>query len=105
VFADRTAKVGALARAKRHPKHHPLGFAYRRPLARPSRTLPALPETCHRRFQQWIREGTLSRILEALAEDLKERGNLDLSECFIDGTFVVAKKGGSVLERPSGAKV
>ena len=62
-------------------------------------------QTCHRRFQQWIREGTLSRILEALAEDLKERGNLNLSECFIDGTFVVAKEGGSVLERPSGAKV
>jgi transposase len=50
-------------------------------------------QTCHRRFQQWIAQGTLSRILEALAEDLKERGNLDLSECFIDGTFVVAKKG------------
>ena len=62
-------------------------------------------QTCHRRFQRWVKEGTLSRILEALAEDLKERGNLDLSECFIDGTFVVAKKGGSVLERPSGAKV
>src|SRR5215216_5555041 len=62
-------------------------------------------QTCHRRFQQWIAQGTLSLILEALAEDLKERGNLDLSECFIDGTFVVAKKGGSVLERPSGAKV
>jgi hypothetical protein len=43
----------------------------------------------------------LSRILEVLAGDLKERGNLDLSECFIvDGTFVVAKKGDSVLQRP-----
>ncbi len=37
--------------------------------------------------------GVLSRILEALAKDLKERGELDLSECFIDGTFVVAKRG------------
>ena len=45
------------------------------------------------------------RMLEALARDLKERGNLDLSECFIDGTFVVAKKGADVWERPSGAKV
>ena len=62
-------------------------------------------QTCHRRFQRWVKEGTLSLILEALAEDLKERGNLDLSECFIDGTFVVAKKGDSVLERPSGARV
>ena len=30
-------------------------------------------------------------MLDALAEDLKQRGDLDLSECFIDGTFVVAK--------------
>ena len=35
----------------------------------------------------------LSHILEALTKDLNERGGLDLSECFIDGTFVVAKKG------------
>ena len=27
------------------------------------------------------------------SEDLEEHGGLDLSECFIDGTFVVAKKG------------
>jgi transposase len=44
-------------------------------------------------------------VLEALAQDLKERGDLDLSECFIDGTFVVAKKRDSERERPSGAKV
>ena len=47
----------------------------------------------------------MDRILVALAEDLRERGDLDLSECFIDGTFVVAKKGGQGWERPSGAKV
>jgi transposase len=54
-------------------------------------------QTCHRRFQRWVRAGTLERILEALAADLKERGGLDLSECFsecfIDGAFVVAKEG------------
>ncbi len=62
-------------------------------------------QTCHRRFQRWVEEGVLSRILEVLAEDLKERGEIDLSECYIDGTFVVAKKGESAWERPSGAKV
>jgi len=62
-------------------------------------------QTCHRRFQQWVREGVLRSVLEALAEDLRARGELDLSECFIDGMFVVAKKGGSELEKPSGAKV
>lgn len=62
-------------------------------------------QTCHRRFQQWVRSGIFENILEALANDLRERGEIDLSECYIDGTFIVAKKGGRVLERPSGAKV
>jgi transposase len=62
-------------------------------------------QTCRRRFQQRVREGTLRKVLEALAEDLRTRGELDLSECFIDATFVVAKKRGSGWERPSGAKV
>ena len=62
-------------------------------------------QTCRRRFQRWTREGTLERVLEALSQDLKERGKLDLSECFIDGTFVVAKRGAGVWEKPSGAKV
>lgn len=50
-------------------------------------------QTCHRRFQEWIRSGTFEKILRILVEDVKERGDLDLTECFIDGTFVVAKKG------------
>jgi transposase len=62
-------------------------------------------QSCHRRFQEWVDSGTLKSVLEALAEDLRSRGKLDLSECFIDGTFVVAKKGGSAWEQPSGAKV
>ncbi len=62
-------------------------------------------QTCHRRFQHWVRSGVFERILQALATDLQERGELDLSGCFIDGTFVVAKKGGAGRERPSGARV
>jgi len=62
-------------------------------------------QTCHRRFQEWVRSGVLDTILQALARDLEERREIELRECFIDGTFVVAKKGASVLERPSGAKV
>lgn len=49
--------------------------------------------TCHRRFQQWVSTGVFERILTALAEDLIERGGMDLSECFVDATFVSAKKG------------
>ena len=33
------------------------------------------------------------RILVTLAEDLRDRGKLDLNECFIDGSFAVAKRG------------
>jgi transposase len=61
-------------------------------------------QRCHRRFQRWVQEGRFERILEALAADLIERGGLDLSECFIDGTFTAAKKGEDVWVRPSGAK-
>jgi transposase len=62
-------------------------------------------QTCHRRYQEWVQHGTLERILRALVQDLKERGDLDLSECFIDGSFVIAKKGVTGWARPSGAKV
>jgi transposase len=61
--------------------------------------------TCFRRFSQWVKDGTLRHVLEALALDLQARGEIDLSECFIDGTFVVAKKGGVKWERPSAARV
>ena len=61
-------------------------------------------QTCHRRFQQWSHNGTLRRVLEALAEDLRERGEVDLGECFVDGTFVTAKKGGAQSVRLSGVK-
>lgn len=61
--------------------------------------------TCYRRFSTWVKSGTFRKILEALARDLEERGTINLSECFIDGTFTVAKKGAQKWERPSGAKV
>ncbi len=63
------------------------------------------PATCHRRFQQWVRTGVFRKILRALAEDLRDRGKLDLTECFIDATFVGAKKGAFVWARRSAARV
>jgi len=53
-------------------------------------------QTCHRRFQQWQRSGLLTRLLQKLAEDLRDRGKLDLSEAFIDASFSSAKKGALV---------
>jgi transposase len=61
-------------------------------------------QTCHRRFQQWVREGTLVKALRVLAEDLLARGQLDLAETFIDATFAGAKKGAVLLVQRSAAK-
>jgi transposase len=57
----------------------------------PARYPPAA--TCHRRFQHWQRSGVLLDALQKLAEDLRDRGKLDLSEAFLDGSFSKAKKG------------
>ena len=61
-------------------------------------------QTVHRRFQNWVRSGVLESVLLAMAQDLKDRGGLDLRECFIDGTFVPAKKGGAAAGRPNAGK-
>ena len=46
------------------------------------RRYPPYP-TCHRRFQQWQRSGRLTALLQKLAEDLRDRGKLDLREAFM----------------------
>lgn len=45
-------------------------------------------QTCYRSFQQWLRDGTLRRVLEALAHNLEQRDDVDLTQGFIDGTFL-----------------
>jgi transposase len=57
----------------------------------PSRYPPS--STCHRRFQAWVKDGTLVKALRALAEDLKKRGKIDLEEAYVDGTHAGAKRG------------
>jgi transposase len=61
-------------------------------------------QTCHRRFQKWVDMGLFDKILSALAMDLKERGKIDVRECFIDGSFASAKKGVLALGRPNAAR-
>ncbi len=38
-------------------------------------------QTCHRRFQRWSTDGTLEKVLEAVAGKLYKRRQLNLSEC------------------------
>jgi len=59
-------------------------------------------QTCHRRFQQWVRTGKLERALTLLARHLHEQGQLNLDEAFVDATFASAKKG-ALPSAPRGA--
>ena len=61
-------------------------------------------QTCHRRFQEWVRKGVFQKLIKDLAEDLYERGKIDIRETFIDGTFVPAKKGALLLARQNAGK-
>lgn len=65
-------------------------------------------KTVHRRFQHWCRQEVLREILIALANELREQGALDESECFIDATFSSAKGGGDEIgktKRGKGVKI
>lgn len=61
-------------------------------------------QTCHRRFQKWVTEGVLESVLASLARHLRERRELDLSECFIDATFVTARSGGGCVGKTKRGK-
>jgi transposase len=50
-------------------------------------------QTVHRRMQEWVVERVFWKVLKVLAEDLRERGKIDLTEAFIDGTHAGAKRG------------
>ncbi len=61
--------------------------------------------TCYRHFVKWVNAGIFDKILRALIEDLRQRGKIDLTETFIDATFVEAKKGAKKSAKPSVARV
>jgi transposase len=64
--------------------------------------------TVHRWFQRWVDEGVFERIVTRLAGDLYALGDLEVAECFIDGTFAPAKKGGDAVgktKRGKGTKI
>lgn len=58
----------------------------------------------HRRLQKWTADGTLERLWRAFLAQLQEQGHIRWNECFVDGTFASAKKGGFWSARPSAAR-
>ena len=86
---------------------HSVDLEDRRPVADLPNRYPSY-QTCHRRFQQWVRSGVLRSILEVLAQALLDEGYLDLQEAFIDGSFAPAKQGGARVgktKRGKGSKI
>lgn len=64
--------------------------------------------TVYDRFQYLVNEGFFTRLLENLGDELVKSGGISLDECFIDGTFVGAKKRGSETgktKRGKGSKI
>jgi transposase len=62
------------------------------------------PSTCWRRLRQWEEREVWLKIWRQFLRELDQRGKLDWSESFLDGSFAPAKKGASALAKPSGAK-
>ena len=66
------------------------------------RDLPAeypSPATCWRRLSEWEKQDVWLEMWRAFLTELDERGQLDWSEAFMDGTFMAAKKGDRASER------
>ena len=61
--------------------------------------------TCWRRLQEWATEGVLEDIQAILIEELAELGKVDFDELLADGTFIRAKKGGTMSAKPRLARV
>jgi transposase len=65
-------------------------------------------KTVHRRFQQWCQQQVLRDVLTELANTLREQGQIDEEECFIDAMFSAAKGGGEQIgptKRGKGVKI
>lgn len=61
--------------------------------------------TCWRRLQEWAGEDVLQDLHTILIEELDDLGALDFDELFSDATFIRAKKGATMWEKPRLARV
>lgn len=62
------------------------------------------PSTCWRRLRLWEEDGTWLKIWRQFLSELDQKGRLDWSESFLDGSFAPAKKGALASEKPRRAK-
>ncbi|MFZ5997425.1 MAG: transposase [Nitrospirota bacterium] len=62
------------------------------------------PTTCWRRLREWEDSGVLLNLWRAFLSDLSDQQKLRWDECFVDGSFVSAKKGGGMLAKRSAAR-
>ena len=107
LLSDGKSGPGRVGRPRRNNRHVLEGILWILRTGARWKDLPSdFPpyQTCHRRFGEWIRDGTLKHILLGIVADLQDRGGIDLSETFIDGSFSSAKKGALELVRQSEAK-
>jgi transposase len=62
------------------------------------------PSTCWRRLRLWEEDGTWLKIWRHFLAELDQKGRLDWSESFLDGSFAPAKKGAPASAKPRKAK-
>jgi transposase len=62
------------------------------------------PSTCWRRLAAWEQAGVWLAAWRAFLDQLHRAGRLRWEECFADGSFAPAQKGGPPSARPSGAR-
>jgi len=60
--------------------------------------------TCWRRLRAWEEQDVWLNAWRVFLGELDKKGQLDWSECFADGSFAPAKKGGSASGRPNAAR-
>ena len=62
------------------------------------------PSTCWRRLKLWEENGTWLKMWRKFIETLDKKGQIQWGECFMDGSFVSAKKGAQKSGKPSVAR-
>lgn len=108
LFQETSCLLGRYGRPRRTSRHVLNGILWR--LRRGARwqdlpkRFPAV-QTCHTKFKQWVGDGTLRRVLELLAGDLEKRGEVNLAEGFVDGTYFFVKERNESQAPQSGGKI